>query len=158
MKKLILSVAFLVLAFDCCVAAEPNGKPPFSHVYYLFVSHPTGCEDCYIPLLITRAPIDKASLAKGAIDNVVVITYERDSIWQWKDPIQLDSKVVSLPERTLRWNNERYRYQEVDRSEALRLLLHPMGTIPISRLYIPNAGPSTAPLIPGIISDLKSLH
>ena len=98
MNKLILLLSFFALAFGICVAAEPDGKPPFSHVYYLFVSHATGCKECYIPMLITRAPIDKSSLDKGAIDNVVAITFERDSIWQWKDPIPLDSHAVLLPE------------------------------------------------------------
>jgi hypothetical protein len=110
-------------------------------------------------MLITRAPIDKTSLDQGPIDNVVAITFERDSIWQWKDPVPLDNHAVLLPERTLRWNNKVYRYQEVDRSEAIRLLLHPLGTIPISRRVDPHdPGPSMGQLIPGIISDLNSVH
>jgi hypothetical protein len=107
-------------------------------------------------MLITRAPIDKAILDKGPIDNVVVITFERDSIWQWNDPITLDSKAVLLPERTLRWNNKVYRYQEVDRCEAIRLLLNPLGTIPISRRSDPHD--LGLRCIPGIVSDLKSLR
>jgi hypothetical protein len=159
MKKLILLLVLFALAFAIRVAAEPDGKPPFSHVYYLFISHDTGCEECYIPMLITRAPFDKPSLDRGPIENVVVITFERDSIWQWKDPIPLDSHAVLLPERTLRWNKKLYRYQEVDRSEAIRLLLNPLGTIPISRRGDPHdPGPSMEQLIPGIVSDLKSLH
>ena len=158
MNKLIL-LLFFALTFDICVAAEPDGEPPFSHVYYLFVSHATGCEECYIPMLITRAPIDKSNLDKGPIDNVVVITFERDSIWRWEDPILLDNHAVLLPERTLRWNKEIYRYQEVDRSEAIRLLLNPLGTIPISRRSDPHhPEPSMEQFIPRIVSDLNSLR
>lgn len=112
-------------------AADPG---PFRYVYYLFQGSAGGCEACYIPLMITRVPLDRTALETGPIENAVIITYERDSIWEImaRSPA-LDTAAVSLAERKLRWNGKSFRYQEADREEALRLLRKPLGTIPISR-------------------------
>lgn len=143
------------LLLACSVTSVGAGaKPPFHHVYYLFQQHPSnGCGDCYIPMVITRVPIDAKALAGGTIENILIITYERDSIFNISsDPVPLNSASVSLPERQLRWNNSRYRYQEVGKQEALRLLRNPLGSIPISR-----PGPtSPSELIRTLIDDLST--
>jgi hypothetical protein len=137
MKKLLMfcSLWAAAVAFSSLACAAANGSA-FSHVYYLFIVRPKGCEECYVPMVITREPIDAKRLATGNMDNVAIITYERDSIWEIKkEPakfeLPLEHAAVAL--RQLRWNGSDYRYQEVDKGEALRLLRNPMGTVPISR-------------------------
>jgi hypothetical protein len=133
--------------------AQPANRKPFRHVYYLFQESPSGCEACYIPLMVTRAPIDRTSLETGQIENVVIVTYERDSIWRIvTDSPPLNFAAVSLPERKLRWNGKSFRYQEVDREEALRLLRQPLGTIPISRPALP--GGNSEALAKALLEDL----
>jgi len=97
-------------------AAAPDVEikpPPFRHVYFLFLQPPfEGCRDCYVPMLITRVPIDQAALVSGDIENVAIITYERDSIWEIRsDSVPLNRESVNLQERKIRWKDSRYRYQ-----------------------------------------------
>ena len=131
-------------------------KPPFHYVYYLFIEPPfEGCRDCYVPMMITRSPIAADTLARGEIENVLIFTYERDSIWEIRsDSIQLNRDTVSLAERKVRWKDGRYRYQEVSCQEALRLLKNPLGTIPISRPQL-SPHPTRAGLVKELIHDLS---
>jgi hypothetical protein len=134
------AILFAVGVLHSFAVAQPADRKPFRHVYYLFQESPGGCEACYIPLMVTRAPIDRAALETGPIENVVIVTFERDSIWQIAtNSPPLDPAFVLFPERKLRWNGKSFRYQEVDREEALRLLRQPLGTIPISRRGFPGA-------------------
>jgi hypothetical protein len=131
-------LAGTILFAAACLAAD--SKPPFHYVYYLFLQPPfQGCLDCYIPMVITREPIRASALSKRSdIENVVIITYERDSIWEVRsDSIPLNAASVFPQERQLRWKDSRYRYQEVDKHEAIRLLPNPLGSIPISRVHPP---------------------
>jgi hypothetical protein len=93
-------------------AAVDAGAAP--HAYYLFlVGAPQGCEDCYIPLLITRQPLD--DVASSGRDGAVVLitTYERDSIWKVERRVPLAAVDVSAGERMVRLRGRRYRYQEI---------------------------------------------
>jgi len=63
------------------VAPALAGEAGAPHAYYLFLAGAApSCEDCYVPLLVTRQPLeDWASSGRdGAI--VLITTYERDSI------------------------------------------------------------------------------
>jgi hypothetical protein len=134
------AILFAVGVLRSFAVAQPADRKPFRHVYYLFQESPGVCEACYIPLMVTRTPIDWAALETGPIENVVIVTFERDSIWQIAtNSPPLDPAFVLFPERKLRWNGKSFRYQEVDREEALRLLRQPLGTIPISRRWVPEA-------------------
>jgi hypothetical protein len=114
-------------------AAGDAGAAP--QAYYLFLADaPQGCEDCYVPLLITRQTLDEVS-ASGRDSTVVLITtYERDSIWKVERGVALAAVDVSTGERRVRLRGRRYRYQEIAPAEVLRLLEKPEGTIPIHRL------------------------
>lgn len=151
-----LSVVACLLLSLCGGVAGVDTKPPYQHVYYLFVQPPfEGCGDCYVPMIVTRVPIGAKALASGGIENVLIITYERDSIWEIRsDSVLLNRDTVSLSERKLRWNGSRYRYQEVSKQEALRLLRNPMGTMPISRPLL-STNISRGPLIEKLINDLS---
>ena len=114
-------------------AAEDRGASP--HVCYLFLADaPGGCEDCYIPLLVTQPSLEE--VASSGIDGttVLITTYERDSIWMVERGILLLAADVSARERRIRFRGRLYRYQEIAPAEALRLLEKPEGTIPIHRL------------------------
>jgi len=121
-------------------------RPPFRHAYYLFLSGtPSGCEDCYVPLLITAAPLEKAAKAPTKAACALVITYERDSIWHNDGMVSVAPEEIEASPRIIHLRGRKYRYQEISSAEALRLFEHPQGTIPVSRPVLPQAaspGPS----------------
>ena len=117
----------------------------FRHAYYLFRTGSfEGCADCYIPLLLTVAPLPgittkQASGAPQELEVSVIVTYERDSVWE----IPANPRIVKMAEidsssRILRMNDVKYRYQETPLQEAIRLLKNPLGAIPISRPMLPD--------------------
>jgi len=117
------------------VAPALAGEAGAPHAYYLFLAGAApSCEDCYVPLLVTRQPLeDWASSGRdGAI--VLITTYERDSIWKVERGLSLAAADVSAGDRVVRLWGRRYRYQEVAPVEVLRLLEKPEGTIAIHRL------------------------
>ena len=134
MKRRDLAALLALVAIGLVpAAAGAAGGPP--HAYYLFLAGvPQGCEDCYVPLVITgRALNDVASSGRdGAI--VLITTYERDSIWKIERDVPLAAADVSAGERIVRLRGRRYRWQQVPPAEVLRLLEKPEGTIPIHRL------------------------
>jgi hypothetical protein len=115
---------------------EQLSDPGLRHAYFLFRSGPSdGCAECYIPLLLTTTPIDEST----AVSEVeVIVTFERDSIWSIPDGLPKISE-VQPGARTLRFNDRRYRYQEVSPEEAIRLLKNPLGSLPISRPFLTDA-------------------
>ena len=123
---------------------------PYKHAYYLFLDGGgTGCQACYVPLLITQNSLDQIAAGGRFEEGILIITYERDSIWQGKGRVSLNAHILSR-ERIVRLDDNRYRYQEISTEEVLKLLENPMGTIPISRvtvLVMPIDGPSLADLI-----------
>ncbi len=67
-------------------------------------------------------------------EGVLIVTYERDSIWQDKGKVALYAVHIHSRERVVRLNGKRYRYQEISAGEVLKSCWkNPMGTIPISR-------------------------
>src|SRR5262249_10417501 len=105
--------------------------PGLRHAYFLFRSgRSEGCAECYVPLVLSAAPIGSSSTATP--DVVVIVTFERDWIWDIRDRPATISEVEPKA-RTLRLDGKPYRYQEVPMEEAIRLLRNPLGSIPISR-------------------------
>jgi hypothetical protein len=132
-------------------AAQPDvAQPGYHHAYYLFIDGPPqGCEACYVPLLVTSDPLEH--IAQGSADEqcVLIITYERDSIWHDDGVVPIAPRDIQKAPRKIRVRDREYRYQEISSSEVLKLLENPMGSIPISRPLLPSAAhPSPA------ISDL----
>jgi hypothetical protein len=115
---------------------EHLDDPGLRHAYYLFRSgQGDACSACYVPLLLTREPL---TVAGPGDDAEIIVTYERDSIWQIRDEPGPVTEIVTAP-RTLRFEQQLYRYQEVPLSEATRLVSHPLGSIPISRPFLKDA-------------------
>lgn len=57
------------------LAADAAKGADYRHAYYLFlVGTPNGCEDCYVPLLITREPLEQIARASGETRCVLLIT------------------------------------------------------------------------------------
>ena len=118
-------------------------RPAYRNAYYLFqTGAASGCEDCYVPLLITPEPLDEIAKQTVSANCVWITTYERDSIWQMNGVVAVAPGTIEAPRRVLRFNGHQYRYQEITTREVLKLLENPKGTIPISRPYVPN---KTAP-------------
>jgi len=114
-------------------AAQP-GTVAYKHAYYLFLDGAgSGCQSCYVPLLITQNSLEKIGAAGKGEEGVLIITYERDSIWQNKGAVPLHAEQIEAAPRIVRLNVNRYRYQEISAAEALKLLENPGGSIPISR-------------------------
>ena len=152
-----MSRAWLPLAILLSVSGPANGADgagPFRYAYYLFEvpAGAAGCSDCYIPLLVTREPLDKAEEPEA----VVIVTYERDSIWTLGDhPVKLDRGAVQAGDRKVRLEGKVYRYQRVPNGEVVRLLEHPLGTLPIHRLAHPFNG-KNEPLRKALLRDLSA--
>ena len=131
-RGLLALLAIVALGFGPAAAEDRGGFP---HAYYLFLADaPPGCEDCYVPLLITRATLEEVASSASDSPAVLITTYERDSIWKVERGILLLAADVSARERRLRLRGRPYRYQEIPPAEVLRLLEKPECTIPIHRL------------------------
>jgi len=84
--------------------------PGLTHAYFLFRSGKSeGCAECYIPLLLSTAPIESSAGAPPDVE--VIVTFERDSIWEIRDPATI--REIEPKARTLRLDGRPYRYQEV---------------------------------------------
>ena len=153
----------VLLAFALCAAAaaaqeRPRAAAPYRHGYYLFLSDaPIGCEQCYVPLLLTVAPLEELARAAGGQDADLITTYERDSIFQMNGIVHVAPSDVEAAPRTIRVRKRNYRYQEISAAEILHLLEHPEGTIPISRPYLHSQLPA-GPGLEELKAGFRALH
>ncbi len=120
------------------------------HAYYLFG------EDGSIPLLLTSNPLEQVAKGRNEGESVLVMTYERDSVFFVKQGVRVASGDVKRLERHVRLqpfleprSASWYRYQEVALAEVRHLLQHPGGTIPVH-------GPATSRAELGAILDALS--
>jgi hypothetical protein len=155
MRAAVLCSVFLFLSsipgITGTVPPRAGDRPIYRHAYYLFLADtPRGCEDCYVPLLITTEPLEQVARAKGSEACVVIITYERDSIWHDDGIVSLEPRDIEAASRIVHLGDRKYRYQEISSAEVLKLLENPMGTISISRPMLPNAG-SPGPTLEDLI-------
>lgn len=164
MRTLAHCGAFLLLAFPCVAAAVAPlqaDSTDYSHAYYLFVDGVQGCENCYVPLLITKRPLDEVAKSGKEESCVLIITYERDSIWRDDGIVSVTPQAIQAPERVLHLRDKKFRYQEIAPSEVIKLLENPVGTIPISRPLLPNAttpGPTFEDLISAFRHQISEHH
>lgn len=122
-----------VLGMGAESATDGRAAPP-PHAYYLFLAGTVpGCEDCYVPLLVSQQSLEEIAASGKERAVVLITTYERDSIWKVERGVSLAGADVAAAERTVRLRNRRYRFQEIGSAEVLRLLEKPEGRIPISR-------------------------
>jgi hypothetical protein len=139
------------------LSAAENAHPAYRHAYYLFLAEtPKGCEDCYVPLLITAEPLEELAKAKGSQAGVLVITYERDSIWHDDGIVPFAAGDIEVAPRVMQLRGRKYRYQEISPAEVLKLLENPRGTIPISRPYLPPAS-APGPSLTELIADFRDI-
>jgi hypothetical protein len=124
-------VALLLVAIG--LVPPPAGAAAVSlRAYYLFLAGPPqGCEDCYVPVLVIRQPLEEIAASKGNATIVLITTYERDSILKVERDVSLAAADVLATERIVRLRGRRYRYQEITPAEVLRLLEKPAGTVPV---------------------------
>jgi hypothetical protein len=151
-----LAIGWILFCRPATATAQAQTSAvPYKHAYYLFLEGAgTGCEACYVPLLITRNSLEQIASGGRLEEGVLIITYERDSIWQGKGKVPLFAAHILSGERIVRLDVKRYRYQEISKEEVLKLFENPMGTIPISRpggTGMPLDGPS----LPELIRDFK---
>jgi hypothetical protein len=149
----------------CAVAVaiagtETPAVPLYRHGYYLFLDGGERCERCYVPLFITAEPLERIAKSKTDADGFLIVTYERDSIWEVKGStsvlhgdIQPQPRIVRLK---LKEGLKEYRYQEVGPAEVLKLLRSPEGTIPVHRLHSSSYWPM-APSREDLISAFQNL-
>jgi hypothetical protein len=135
----------------------PGQHTAYKHAYYLFIAGtPVGCEDCYVPLLITTESLEEIASEKTKADCALITTYERDSIWHNEGVVSKAPTDIEKSPRTLHLRGRRYRYQEISSAEALRLLQNPLGTIPISRPQLPPGFPG--PSIEALVLELREAN
>jgi hypothetical protein len=128
-------VALLAAVVIGLVPATARAAGASLHAYYLFLAGaPQSCEDCYVPLLITRKILEEVASSGSDSAIVLITTYERDSIWKVERDVPLAAAEVTARERIVRLRGRRYRWQEIPPAEVLRLLEKPEGTIPIHRI------------------------
>lgn len=136
---LVLVIIALALFHHPGTQAASPGPAAYRHAYYLFLDGAgSGCEACYVPLLITQNTLEKIAAGGASEESVLIITYERDSIWQNKGAVPLNAAHIESAARLIHLNARKYRYQEISIAEALKLLENPMGSIPISRPAAPG--------------------
>jgi hypothetical protein len=135
-----------------------GGRIAYRHAYYLFLSDtPHGCEECYIPLLVSSEPLQQIASAPAEKTRCVLITtYERDSIWHEDGLVVVAAGDVEAAPRMIELRGRKYRYQEINADEALKLFMKPMGTIPISRPMLPGAE-VPGPTLDDLIADFRSV-
>jgi hypothetical protein len=159
-RTILLFLAFSLLstfgaggATSSSTAAEPLA---YRHAYYLFLAGtPVGCEDCYVPLLITTQTLEEIAQERMQVSCALITTYGRDSIWHNEGLISVAPNDVEKPPRILHIRGWRYRYQEISSAEAIGLLQKPLGTIPISRPMLPPGSPG--PSVEALASALRNL-
>jgi hypothetical protein len=136
---------------------RPTVAPAFRHGYYLFLADPpVACEACYVPLLITADTLEETAKHAPGQDCVLVTTYERDSIWQINGMVHVEPTDIQLAPRTISMRRRSYRYQEITADEILKLLEHPLGTIPISRPFLHSDLPP-GPSLETLIADFRAV-
>lgn len=141
-RPILLSLASLLLGLTGAISASDATHPAYRHAYYLFLAGTSnGCEDCYVPLLITTESLEQMAQAGTDVACPLIITYERDSIWHNDGLVSVAPTDIEKGPRVLRLRGRRYRYQEISSAEAVRLLQNPLGTIPISRPQLPPGAP-----------------
>ena len=114
-----LKIMRCIIAAAFCAAAIGGQSPgpaekygsSYGHGYYLFLAGtPNGCEDCYVPLLLTRKSIEELKESRTADDCVLITTYERDSIWHYQGLLRIAQSEINGTERKLRILSKTYRY------------------------------------------------
>ena len=156
LTAVLLSEGFAPRPSDSSV--NPGDRIAYKHAYYLFLaSVPTGCQACYVPLLITQLSLGEIANEKTAVHDVFIITYERDSIWEMKGAAPIEPPSIEAATRVIHINGRTYRYQEISPTEVLNLLENPSGTIPISRAMVMNKEVPGASL-PQLIEDFRVLQ
>jgi hypothetical protein len=137
--------------------SNSTSRLAYRHAYYLFQAGVVnGCEDCYVPLLITQEPLDEIAKHTESADCLWITTYERDSIWQMNGTVAVAPGTIDAPRRLIRFNEHSYRYQEITTREALKLLQKPIGAIPVSRPYMPDKSTPGSSL-DDLISDFRTI-
>jgi hypothetical protein len=138
-QPLSASGALVREAMNAASDGDPIGRAFYRYGYYLFLAGaPHGCEDCYVPLLITARPLEQIARGQTKVEGVWIITYERDSIWQVDGKVDLDPSAIEAPAQKIRVKRHTYRYQQAPADDVLKLLQHPLGNIPISRPFMVN--------------------
>lgn len=144
-------------AIEIASSHASNGAT-YRYAYYLFLSGtPNGCEDCYVPLLVTKEPLEQVARLSTKTDGVLIITYERDSIWHNDGVVAVAPAEIESAPRIIHLRGRKYRYQEISPAEALKLFESPLGTIPISRPMLPDVG-SAGPTLQELISSFRNLN
>ncbi len=155
----------LLIAAGTCLAATMAVNPQqtqnvassYRHGYFLFLAGaPSGCEDCYIPLLITRTVLEEMKTNSIGDDSVLITTFERDSIWQNNGLLRISQSDINTTERKVRVLGKIYRYQEIGSKETLHLLENPLGKIPISRIPLKSKLPA-GPELKQLIADFQTV-
>jgi hypothetical protein len=156
LKLLMTLCSALLIVAGASPSASAGQRPTYRHAYYLFFAEsPKGCEDCYVPLLITADPLEQIGTAASRTDCVLIITYERDSIWHDDGVVTVNPADIEAGTRTVHLRGRKYRYQEVSSAEVVKLLEHPMGTIPISRPMLPMTA-TPGPTLDKLVADFRS--
>lgn len=105
-------LAWLPVVAMAFAPAAAGGAETFPHAYYLFLAGaPQGCEDCYVPLLVTRQTLEEVASAGGDSATILITTYERDSIWKVEQSVPLAAADVSASDRIVRLRGRRYRWR-----------------------------------------------
>ena len=161
MKRIAILCVAVFLAASLAVGGTTRSQAAdhvaYRHAYYLFLAEPPkGCEDCYVPLLIAAEPLEELAKAKGSQAGVLVITYERDSVWHEDGIVPFAAGDIEAAPRVIHLRGRKYRYQETSAAEVLKLLENPQGTIPISRPYRPPAS-APGPSLTELIADFRDI-
>jgi hypothetical protein len=117
--------------------SDASTRAPYKQAYYLFLVSPAHGHKLYdVPLLITQETLEEIASSKRPVLGVLILTYEREPIWEVKRVMPIDPAEIEVQPRIMHAGSTFYRYQEIARDDVLKLLENPLGTIPISRPFI----------------------
>jgi hypothetical protein len=145
MRRLISVLALLLIPSALLNArgipsSRARDRPTYRHAYYLFLSGtPNGCEDCYVPLLVTTEPLEQSAKATEKEACVLITTYERDSIWHNEGIVLVAPGDIEVAPRIVHLRGRKYRYQEISSARPLKILREPDGYYPNITTAVPQS-------------------
>ena len=140
-----------VIVLRAAIAGEPQpaskaSRPLVSYRAYWLSGPQPETQDGYRTLLVTPWPVEMLGghvrRSKLLFDDTAMTlrTYQRDSLWdnafkpvQRCTGVDTEAKIIILDDVS-------FNYEAGDLSDVVRLLKHPLGTIPVHRKARPLAG------------------
>ena len=133
--------------------------PSYHHGYYLFLAGtPQGCEDCYVPLLLTRKSIEDLKENPTPEDCVLITTFERDSIWHYDGLARIGRSAMGGAGLRFRGPVPRRHFHGLSRADRDGAAPHRdrASRVPVAAQSAPSENPAAETIAPLAVSALSA--